>query len=383
MNFSAREITKKLIQIETITPNNNGILELIQSYLEIIGFKCTKYTFTEEGQASVDNLYACFGKGSPSFLFVGHGDVVPVGDGDSWNFPPFSAQEKDGKIYGRGAVDMKSAVASFISALEDFLKNDFKGVIHLIITCDEEGIAINGTKKVLKKLEKEGVEFDVALVGEPTSENYLGDTIKIGRRGSINFAIECKGVQSHVAYSKREQSPFLEGLKFLQELQNLHLDDGNDVFQASNLEIVGIKSSSQVFNMVPSSLFIMVNIRFNNIFTPENLTEKLQNIAQKYKDIKIKVDGIPSSAFVMAEDSDFVELVKQAIYEITKKDTQISTSGGTSDARFVKDFCKNVIEVGQINKTAHMIDEHVAIKDIEILKDIYFNILNKFFKQKV
>ncbi len=381
MNFSPVEIAKKLIQIETITPHNNGILELIQSYLETIGFQCIKYSFAEEGQANVENLYASFGSGSPSFLFVGHGDVVPAGDSASWSFPPFSAKEKDGKLYGRGTADMKSAIASFISALEGIVKPDFQGSIHLIITCDEEGIAINGTKKVLEKLDKEGIKFDVALVGEPTSANYLGDTIKIGRRGSINFVIECQGVQSHVAYSQSEKNPFFEGIKFLQEVQNLHLDDGNDVFAPSNLEIVGIKSSSVVFNMVPALVSIMINIRFNNNFTPQILEEKLQNIAQKYKNISVKVDGNPSSAFVTAQDSTFIQLVKNAIYDITKKDIQVSTSGGTSDARFVKDFCPNIVELGHINKTAHMVDEHVAIKDIEILRDIYSNILDKYLNK--
>ncbi len=380
MNFSPVEIAKKLIQIETITPHNNGILTLIQSYLEAIGFKCTKYTFAEEGETSVDNLYASFGVGKPSLLFVGHCDVVPVGDFKSWRFSPFAAEEKDGKIYGRGAVDMKSAIASFIGALANLDTVDFKGSLHLIITCDEEGVAINGTKKVLEKLDKEGISFDAALIGEPTSENYLGDTIKIGRRGSINFIVECQGIQSHVAYSKKENNPFFEIIQFLQEVQNLHLDNGNNAFIPSNLEIVGMHSSSQVFNMVPALVSAMINIRFNDNFTPTMLEEKLQNIAKKYHNITIKVDGNPSCAFVTGGDSSFVMLVKQAIYEVTKKDVVTSTGGGTSDARFVKDFCQNVVELGQISKTAHMVDEHVAIKDIEILQNIYSNILDKFLK---
>ena len=376
------ELTKSLISCQSVTPNNEGVLDLLQKELTEIGFSCNRYVFSDVNTPDVDNLFAKIGEGSPHICFGGHTDVVPVGDESAWSLDPFIATEKNGKLYGRGASDMKSAIAAFVSAVKEYLdNNELQGSISLLITNDEEGPAINGTKKVLEKIYKNGEKIDSCLVGEPTCPRELGEMIKIGRRGSLTTTIKISGKQGHVAYPEWTLNPINPLTSILNALCNLELDQGTEDFPPSNMEIVNISSSQGATNVVPQTATGIFNIRYNINHTNGSLQSMIQDIVSKSSEgseYKIDISFNNSAEPFLTQKGNFTNIVKSSVDEITGMNSALTTTGGTSDARFFKDYCE-VAEFGLIGETAHQIDEHVKLDDIENLKDVYLLILKKYF----
>ena len=376
------ELTKSLISCPSITPNNEGVLDLLQKELSEIGFSCNRYVFSDVNTPDVDNLFAKIGEGSPHICFGGHTDVVPVGDESAWSLDPFAATEKNGKLYGRGASDMKSAIAAFVSAVREYLENnEIKGTISLLITNDEEGPAINGTKKVLEQIYKNGEKIDSCLVGEPTCPRELGEMIKIGRRGSLTTTVKISGKQGHVAYPEWTLNPINPLTSILDALCNLELDQGTEDFPPSNMEIVNISSSQGATNVVPQTATGIFNIRYNINHTNGSLQSMIQDIVSKSSEgseYKIDISFNNSAEPFLTQKGNFTNIVKSSVDEITGMNSALTTTGGTSDARFFKDYCE-VAEFGLIGETAHQIDEHVKLDDIENLKDVYLLILKKYF----
>ena len=376
------ELTKSLISCPSVTPNNEGVLDLLQKELSEIGFSCNRYVFSDVNTPDVDNLFAKIGEGSPHICFGGHTDVVPVGDESAWSLDPFAATEKNGKLYGRGASDMKSAIAAFVSAVREYLENnEIKGTISLLITNDEEGPAINGTKKVLEQIYKNGEKIDSCLVGEPTCPRELGEMIKIGRRGSLTTTVKISGKQGHVAYPEWTLNPINPLTSILDALCNLELDQGTEDFPPSNMEIVNISSSQGATNVVPQTATGIFNIRYNINHTNGSLQSMIQDIVSKSSEgseYKIDISFNNSAEPFLTQKGKFTNIVKSSVDEITGMNSALTTTGGTSDARFFKDYCE-VAEFGLIGETAHQIDEHVKLDDIENLKDVYLLILKKYF----
>ena len=377
------ELTKSLISCPSVTPNNEGVLDLLQKELTDMGFTCNRYLFSDTDTPDVDNLFAKIGSGAPHLCFGGHTDVVPVGDENAWNSNPFEATEKNGKLYGRGASDMKSAIAAFVSAVREYLENnEMKGTISLLITNDEEGPAINGTRKVLEEIYKNGEKIDSCLVGEPTCPSNLGEMIKIGRRGSITTTIEVSGKQGHVAYPEWTLNPINPLTSILNTLCNLELDKGTEDFPPSNMEIVKIESSEGATNIVPQTSTGIFNIRYNINHTKESLQSMINEVVSKNinnSDYKVDVTFNNSAEPFLTEKGKFTEIVKSSVDEITGMNSSLTTTGGTSDARFFKDYCE-VAEFGLIGETAHQIDENVKTEDITKLKEIYSLIITKYFQ---
>ncbi len=377
------ELTKSLISCPSVTPNNEGVLDLLQKELTDMGFTCNRYLFSDTDTPDVDNLFAKIGSGAPHLCFGGHTDVVPVGDENAWNSNPFEATEKNGKLYGRGASDMKSAIAAFVSAVREYLENnEMKGTISLLITNDEEGPAINGTRKVLEEIYKNGEKIDSCLVGEPTCPSNLGEMIKIGRRGSITTTITVSGKQGHVAYPEWTLNPINPLTSILNTLCNLELDKGTDDFPPSNMEIVKIESSEGATNIVPQTSTGIFNIRYNINHTKESLQSMINEVVSKNinnSDYKVDVTFNNSAEPFLTEKGKFTEIVKSSVDEITGMNSSLTTTGGTSDARFFKDYCE-VAEFGLIGETAHQIDENVKTEDITKLKEIYSLIITKYFQ---
>jgi len=377
------ELTKSLISCPSVTPNNEGVLDLLQKELTDMGFTCNRYLFSDTDTPDVDNLFAKIGSGAPHLCFGGHTDVVPVGDENAWNSNPFEATEKNGKLYGRGASDMKSAIAAFVSAVREYLENnEMKGTISLLITNDEEGPAINGTRKVLEEIYKNGEKIDSCLVGEPTCPSNLGEMIKIGRRGSITTTIEVSGKQGHVAYPEWTLNPINPLTSILNTLCNLELDKGTEDFPPSNMEIVKIESSEGATNIVPQTSTGIFNIRYNINHTKESLQSMIKEVVSKNinnSDYKVDVTFNNSAEPFLTEKGKFTEIVKSSVDEITGMNSSLTTTGGTSDARFFKDYCE-VAEFGLIGETAHQIDENVKTEDITKLKEIYSLIITKYFQ---
>ena len=376
------ELTKSLISCQSVTPNNEGVLDLLQKELTEIGFSCNRYVFSDVNTPDVDNLFAKIGEGSPHICFGGHTDVVPVGDESAWSLDPFIATEKNGKLYGRGASDMKSAIAAFVSAVKEYLdNNELQGSISLLITNDEEGPAINGTKKVLEKIYKNGEKIDSCLVGEPTCPRELGEMIKIGRRGSLTTTIKISGKQGHVAYPEWTLNPINPLTSILNALCNLELDQGTEDFPPSNMEIVNISSSQGATNVVPQTATGIFNIRYNINHTNGSLQSMIQDIVSKSSEgseYKIDISFNNSAEPFLTQKGKFTDIVKSSVDEITGMNSALTTTGGTSDARFFKDYCE-VAEIGLIGETAHQIDENVNTQDIHNLKDVYLLILKKYF----
>jgi len=377
------ELTKSLISCPSVTPNNEGVLDLLQKELADMGFVCNRYLFSDTDTPDVDNLFAKIGSGAPHLCFGGHTDVVPVGDENAWNSNPFEATEKNGKLYGRGASDMKSAIAAFVSAVREYLENnEMKGTISLLITNDEEGPAINGTKKVLEEIYKNGEKIDSCLVGEPTCPSNLGEMIKIGRRGSITTTITVSGKQGRVAYPEWTLNPINPLTSILNTLCNLELDKGTEDFPPSNMEIVKIESSEGATNIVPQTSTGIFNIRYNINHTKESLQSMINDVVSKNinnSDYKVDITFNNSAEPFLTEKGKFTEIVKSSVDEITGMNSSLTTTGGTSDARFFKDYCE-VAEFGLIGETAHQIDENVKTEDITKLKEIYSLIITKYFQ---
>ena len=373
------ELTKTLINCRSVTPENDGAIEQVSHWLEEIGFKSEILNFKEEGTASIKNLWSKMGSKGPTICFAGHTDVVPTGNIDEWSSDPFDANEVNDKIIGRGAADMKGSIASFISATNRFVKEypDFPGSIGFMITGDEEGCAINGTKKILTWMKSNNISFDDCIVGEPTNPNSLGEMIKIGRRGSVNGVITVKGVQGHVAYPHLADNPIPKLIKILENLINQKLDDGTEHFQPSNIEITSIDIGNTATNVIPKEASANFNIRYNDIFDREKIEEEVHNrIRSLNYDYSIKFEHSGDS--FLTSPGKLTKNLSKIIEDQTGNTPELSTSGGTSDARFIKDY-GNVVEFGLIGATMHKVDESASIKDIKNLTEIYYQLLKKYF----
>lgn len=379
--YDPLEIAKELIRCPSVTPEDGGALAVLEHYLAPLGFTCERMRFSAEGTPDVDNLYARYGTGSPHFCFAGHTDVVPVGDEAAWTTDPFAAQVKDGRLYGRGAADMKSAVASFTAAAERLVRDGFQGSISLLITGDEEGPGVNGTVKMLETLAARGETIDHCLVGEPTSVEKLGDMVKVGRRGSINGWLTVHGTQGHVAYPHLADNPLPRLLEMLRRLDTQVLDEGTDHFQPSNLEITTIDVGNTATNVIPGVARAVVNIRFNDRHTGSGLDSWMRKVLDAVTEemggryeFTTKISG---EAF-MTEPGDFSALISRAVEKVTGITPELSTTGGTSDARFIRAYAP-VIEFGLPNATMHKADENAGVDDITRLADIYEEILRGYF----
>ena len=369
------ELTQKLVRCPSVTPKNAGALEVLEDALKNLGFICTRLPFSGGGAAKVDNLYARLGTKEPHFCFAGHTDVVPVGAEADWDLPPFAAEVDNGILYGRGTSDMKGGIAAFIAAVSSL--DDFDGSISLLITGDEEGPAVNGTVKMLEWLKEQDEVPDICLVGEPTNIAEIGDMAKIGRRGSINAELTIHGTQGHVAYPDQADNPIPRLIKVLDKFTRANLDQGNEYFQASNLEVVNIDVGNEATNVIPMDATAKFNIRFNNEHTPDGLIDWITDICESVGgDYTLDVN-VSGDAFLTAEGL-ISDVIKGAIKSVTGKEVELSTSGGTSDARFIKNYCP-VAEFGLINKTIHKVNECVRVDDLMILRDIYLQMLKLYF----
>jgi succinyl-diaminopimelate desuccinylase len=377
-------LAKDLVRCKSITPKNDGAIEVVAKNLKKLGFKCEVMEFQQKGTAKIKNLYARLGKSSPNICFAGHTDVVPVGDLKSWSVNPFGAVIKDGKLFGRGISDMKGAIACFIAAVSEFVKKNknIKGSISLLITGDEETIAINGTQQVVKKLKNRKEKIDFCIVGEPTNEDRLGEMIKIGRRGSMTGHLTVYGIQGHVAYPHQSNNPSGILVKILNTIKELKLDRGNKSFEPSNLEIVRMNIENTADNIIPAEAKASFNIRFNNIHSSKSLKKKLNSIFTKitkqYK-ATYKINYQVSGESFLTKPNKTVFMIKNIIKQNTKINPILSTSGGTSDARFINNIAP-CIEFGLIAKTIHQVDEMAKISDLKKLKNTYLNILLNYFK---
>ena len=373
-------LTKALISCRSVTPKNDGAIEQLAHWLKELGFKCEILNFKDDGTDDVLNLWARIGnEQGPALCFAGHTDVVPEGDEASWSSAPFEANEINGKIIGRGATDMKGAIASFVSATKKFLdeKKNFAGSISFIITGDEEGIAINGTKKLLNWMKEKNISFDDCIVGEPTNPKKLGEMIKIGRRGSVNGVLTVTGEQGHVAYPHFAKNPIPILLNILNDLTSDDLDQGNEHFQPSNLEITSIDVGNKATNVIPNSASANFNIRYNNIFNKETIENEINRRLKNFEN-KFSLELDHSGESFLTKPGKLVNDLSEIIFDKTGITPDLSTSGGTSDARFIKNY-GNVVEFGLISETMHQIDESVDVKDIKDLTDIYYKVLTKYF----
>ena len=376
------ELTRALIRCASVTPTDGGALGLTGAALERLGFTIHHMTFSKEGTPDVSNLYARLGDCGPNFCFAGHTDVVPVGDAKAWNLEPFAAEIRDDILYGRGAADMKGAVAAFIAAVDRFLgkrNGQFEGSISLLITGDEEGPAINGTVKVLDWLANRGENLDHCLVGEPPNPDNLGDMIKIGRRGSLNGTLTVKGIQGHVAYPHLADNPLPRLIKMMDRFTSHLFDNGNEHFTPTNLELASIDVGNTASNVIPAQATALFNIRFNTEQTSDNLEEWLREqcdaVGGDYT-LNISIGAQP----FLTQPGPFTKLISDAVEEVTGIKPALTTTGGTSDARFIHHHCP-VAEFGLISETMHKVDEQAAVSDIEQLTRIYTRILESYFEQ--
>ena len=377
-------LARDLVKCQSVTPKDDGAINVVAKNLKKLGFKCQIMEFQEKGTAKIKNLYARIGKSSPNFCFAGHTDVVPVGDLKSWTVNPFGGVIKNQKLIGRGVSDMKGSIACFVSAVSEFLKKNkkLKGSISFLITGDEETIAINGTQKVIEKLIQKKEKIDFCIVGEPTNENKLGDMIKIGRRGSITGHLTILGTQGHVAYSYTYNNPSTIIVEVLNNIKKLKLDSGNKDFQPSNLEVTKITIDNTADNVVPAEAKASFNIRFNNLHTSSSLKKKLNKIFSsitKKSKANYKIKYNVSGESFLTKPSKTVYMIKNVIKKSTKINPVLSTTGGTSDARFIKKIAP-CIEFGLIAKTIHQVDEMARVADLKKLKNIYLDILVNYFK---
>ncbi len=370
--IDALALAQALIRRPSVTPKDAGALDVLEAVLKDIGFTTHRLPFGD-----IDNLYARLGDASPHFCFAGHTDVVPVGEG--WKNDPFAAEVKDGMLYGRGAADMKSAIAAFVSAAARIGAQ--KGSISLLITGDEEGIAINGTVKLLEWLKARGEKIDHCVVGEPTSVGQAGDTLKIGRRGSINFKVTVTGVQGHVGYPQRARNPIPVLAELVTQLAAHKLDKGNDHFDPSTLAFTSMDVGNDTTNVIPGEARAAFNIRFNDKHTPDSLINWVQDRSQRIAQesgCAITVTSQTSGVSFLTAPGKFTQLVSDTVSSVTGQSPFFSTSGGTSDARFIKDICP-VVELGLAGGTMHKADECVPVAEIAALTNIYEALLKAYF----
>ena len=372
-------ILQDLLRCPSVTPAEGGALDLLEGILTRAGFTCHRLKFSDVDTPDVDNLYARWGTDAPHFCFAGHTDVVPVGDEAAWSFDPFGGDIRDGYVCGRGAADMKGPIACFVAAVLRFLQDHQpRGSISFLITGDEEGPSINGTPKMLKWLEARGEKIDFCLVGEPTSRAQLGDMIKIGRRGTFTGYLTVEGKQGHVAYPHLADNPVPKLVRLLAALDALTLDEGSAHFQPSNLEVVNIDIGNTAENVIPARARATFNIRFNDQWSGETLETKIRETLDAAKtpyDLKTRTGG---ESFYTAPGP-HSDLIVEMIKKHTGRTPELSTSGGTSDARYIKNYCP-VIEFGIVGETMHKTDERVAVSDMHTLEGIYLDILRGWFR---
>jgi succinyl-diaminopimelate desuccinylase len=366
------DLAKDLISRQSNTPIDAGCQELMISRLEPLGFKIERMRFGD-----VDNFYARRGTTGPLLAFAGHTDVVPTGPVNKWDTPPFEPTIKDGMLYGRGAADMKTSCAAFITAIEDFVAAhpNHQGSIGLLITSDEEGVAVDGTVKVVEALKARGEHFDYCIVGEPTSNKIVGDMIKNGRRGSLSGKLLVKGVQGHIAYPHLVKNPIHMVAPAIKDMVDTVWDNGNEYFPPTSWQISNMNGGTGATNVVPGEVEILFNFRFSTASTEQNLKERVHAILDKHE-LKYDLDWEYSPPYITPRGN-LVEAISKAIQECYGVTPELSTTGGTSDGRFIADICKQVIEFGPLNATIHKLNECVALADIEPLKDTYRITLEK------
>jgi succinyl-diaminopimelate desuccinylase len=376
-------LARDLVRCPSVTPAEGGTLGLIEGVLKDAGFEVHRVTFAEPGTTPVENLYARIGKASPHLAFAGHTDVVPPGEQAKWTYPPFAGEIADGTLYGRGAVDMKGAIACALAATLDHLAargGRPKGSISFLITGDEEGIAVNGTVKLIKWAAERGETFDHCILGEPSNAATIGDTIKVGRRGSLNGTLVVTGKQGHVAYPERADNPVRGLVTLMGALMAAPLDHGSAQFDASNLEFTSIDIGNPVVNLIPGEARARFNIRFNDCHSQTSLKVLIEKRAANAAGrIRWHIEWEPSNAdSFVTKPGPFVDLVCTAIKDVTAKEPKLSTTGGTSDARFIKDYCP-VLEFGLVGQTMHQVDERTAVADLATLTAVYRKILERYF----
>ena len=384
LRLNELQLAKELIRFPSVTPVDAGVMSFLEKKLKKLGFKTKILEFKEKNTKPVKNLYARLGNKSPNFCYAGHLDVVPAGNLKDWTVNPFKPSIKKGHLIGRGANDMKSSIAAFVTAVSTFIQKNkkFNGSISLLITGDEEGVAINGTKKVVEYLKKKKEKINFCLVGEPTNPNKLGEMIKIGRRGSITGKLTVIGVQGHVAYPNRANNPSTALVQILKELKGIKFDKGTKDFQPTNLEITKINIDNSADNVIPGLAYASFNIRFNNKHSSNTLKSKINKIVKKIcnkNKSKYKIEYNVSGEAFLTSPNETTYMIQNTIKKITKIKPKLSTTGGTSDARFIRKISP-CLEFGLVGKTMHKVDEVVALKDLKKLTLIYSNILENYFK---
>lgn len=382
----ATVIARDLIRCPSVTPKEGGALSALEALLKDAGFRVDRVVFQDDDTPDVENLFASIGSGAPHFVFAGHTDVVPTGSEVDWTHGPFEGEIDSGVLYGRGAVDMKGGIASFAAAALEFVDQngtDFGGTISFLITGDEEGPAINGTVKLLEWADKQGHRFDACIVGEPTNPDALGDAIKVGRRGSLSGIVTVTGVQGHAAYPHLADNPIPGLTNLMAALNDLKLDEGNERFQPSNLEIVTVDVGNTAFNVIPARSEFRFNIRYNDTWTLDSLKarilETLETVNLGSLKMKIEFKRDASESF-LTKDETLIDALSMAVSEETGRTPELSTGGGTSDARFIKNYCP-VVEFGLVGQTMHKVDECVAVEDLDRLAAIYHRFLVSYFSK--
>ena len=375
-------LTRDLLRCPSVTPAEGGALALLEGVLKRSGFTAHRVRFDEPGTAPVENLYARIGTTAPHLVFAGHTDVVPPGDEAAWTHPPFAGETAGGTLYGRGAVDMKGGIACAVAAVLDFIaRKPPSGSISFLITGDEEGVAVNGTVKLLQWAAERGEKFDHCLLGEPTNVAAIGDTIKIGRRGSLNGTLVIHGKQGHVAYPERADNPVRGLVTLMGALMNEPLDRGTEQFSPSNLEFTSIDIGNATVNLIPNEARARFNIRFNDAHSQQSLKMLIEKRAQAAAGERVRwsIEWQPSNAdSFLIKQGPFVDLVAGAVEAATGRKPELSTTGGTSDARFITRYCP-VLEFGLVGATMHQVDERTAVADLITLTAVYRNVLERYF----
>lgn len=374
------DLTRALVRCPSVTPDDAGALAVLEGALVPLGFVCRRLKFSQPGTPDVDNLYARLGDSRPHFCFAGHTDVVPPGEVTAWSAPPFAGTVVDGRLIGRGAVDMKGAIGAFVAAVSRFVetgRDGFSGSISLLVTGDEEGPAVNGTVKVLEWMKAHDEIPDHCLVGEPTSRGALGETLKIGRRGSLNGVLTVHGTQGHVAYPQHFDNPIRRLMRMLAAVTDQPLDAGSAHFEPSRAEVTSIDVGNATTNLIPGKATARFNVRFNDLHTGESLKTW---IARRCAEVggRFELDVEVSGDSFLCPPGPWIDRLVSAIREATGRTPALDTGGGTSDARFIKDLCP-VAEFGLSHATAHKVDEQVAVADLEGLADIYHRLLAAYF----
>ena len=369
-------LTKELISKKSITPLDEGCQDLLISHLELLGFTIEKMAY-----GNVSNFYARKGHEAPLLVFAGHTDVVPSGPEAKWSSPPFEPTIKNDRLYGRGAADMKASLAAFIVSIEEFLaeNKDHKGSIGLLITSDEEGIAVDGTVKVIEALKNRKEKIDFCIVGEPTCVSKFGDTVKNGRRGSLSAKLKVKGIQGHIAYPELIKNPIHEVAPAIDDLVKTIWDEGNEYFPKTSWQISNINGGTGATNVVPGEVEILFNFRYSSASTADMLKSRFIEILDKHQ-LDYDIDWQHSGEPYLTEKGSLVNIISDSVEEISGTKPTISTTGGTSDGRFISKICDQVVEFGPINESIHKINENVIIDDVETLKDVYKSTISKILK---